>query len=110
MQNSARLAASIPAEYRDLAKRLQEGVLRQLSVGEAARDELLAERRGVPTESRNDWDIATSARPDDVTKLFRRVIPTGVQHGTVTVLMKEGQYEVTTLRGETAYTDGRRPD
>jgi tRNA nucleotidyltransferase (CCA-adding enzyme) len=42
--------------------------------------------------------------------LFRRVIPTGIQHGTVTVLMKQGQYEVTTLRGETTYSDGRRPD
>jgi tRNA nucleotidyltransferase (CCA-adding enzyme) len=110
MQSTARLAASIPAEVRDLANRLQEGGFRSWVVGGCVRDELLAERRGVPTESRNDWDIATSARPDDVTKLFRRVIPTGVQHGTVTVLMKEGQYEVTTLRGETTYTDGRRPD
>jgi tRNA nucleotidyltransferase (CCA-adding enzyme) len=110
MQGTARLAASIPPEVLDLAKRLQEGGFRSWVVGGCVRDELLAERRGVPTESRNDWDIATSARPEDVTKLFRRVIPTGVQHGTVTVLMKEGQYEVTTLRGETTYTDGRRPD
>jgi tRNA nucleotidyltransferase (CCA-adding enzyme) len=110
MQSTARLAASIPPEVLDLAKRLQEGGFRSWVVGGCVRDELLAERRGVPTESRNDWDIATSARPEDVTKLFRRVIPTGVQHGTVTVLMKEGQYEVTTLRGETTYTDGRRPD
>ena len=43
-------------------------------------------------------------------KLFRRVIPTGIQHGTVTVLMSKDQYEVTTLRGETSYSDGRRPD
>ena len=43
-------------------------------------------------------------------KLFRRVIPTGLKHGTVTVLLDSGPYEVTTLRGETTYTDGRRPD
>jgi tRNA nucleotidyltransferase (CCA-adding enzyme) len=110
MQGTARLAASIPPEVRDLANRLSEGGFRSWVVGGCVRDELLAERRGVPTDARNDWDIATSARPEDVMKLFRRVIPTGVQHGTVTVLMKEGQYEVTTLRGETTYTDGRRPD
>jgi tRNA nucleotidyltransferase (CCA-adding enzyme) len=110
MQGTARLAASIPPEVRDLASRLAEGGFRSWVVGGCVRDELLAERRGVPTDARNDWDIATSARPEDVMKAFRRVIPTGVQHGTVTVLMKEGQYEVTTLRGETTYTDGRRPD
>jgi tRNA nucleotidyltransferase (CCA-adding enzyme) len=110
MQSTARLAASVPREVLDLAKRLQEAGFRSWIVGGCVRDELLAERRGTPTSGRNDWDIATSARPEDVTKAFRRVIPTGVQHGTVTVLMKEGQYEVTTLRGETSYTDGRRPD
>ncbi len=110
MQSTARLAASIPHEVRDLAIRLQEGGFRSWVVGGCVRDELLAERRSVPTDTRNDWDIATSARPEDVMKLFRRVIPTGVQHGTVTVLMKEGQYEVTTLRGEAEYTDGRHPD
>jgi tRNA nucleotidyltransferase (CCA-adding enzyme) len=73
------------------------------------RDELIAERSGERLE-RTDWDVATDARPEDVTRLFRRVIPTGIQHGTVTVLMSGGQYEVTTLRGETTYTDGRRPD
>lgn len=110
MQGTARLAASIPREVKDLANRLQEGGFRSWVVGGCVRDELLAERRGAPADARNDWDIATSARPEDVMRLFRRVIPTGIQHGTVTVLMKEGQYEVTTLRGETTYTDGRRPD
>lgn len=58
----------------------------------------------------NDWDVATSARPEDVQRVFRRVIPTGIQHGTVTVVWKNKSYEVTTLRGETTYSDGRRPD
>ena len=75
------------------------------------RDELLAaQHSSQKSEFRGDWDIATSARPEQVQKLFRRVIPTGIQHGTVTVLMKQAGYEVTTLRGETEYTDGRRPD
>lgn len=74
------------------------------------RDELLRAGAEGASAPRGDWDIATSALPEQVTKLFRRVIPTGIQHGTVTVLMRDGQYEVTTLRGETSYTDGRRPD
>ena len=79
-------------------------------VGGCVRDELLREAGDARGSHRGDWDIATSAPPEQVSKLFRRVIPTGIQHGTVTVLMREGQYEVTTLRGETTYSDGRRPD
>jgi tRNA nucleotidyltransferase (CCA-adding enzyme) len=58
----------------------------------------------------NDWDVATTALPAKVQQTFRRVIPTGIDHGTVTVLWRGGAYEVTTLRGEGAYSDGRRPD
>jgi tRNA nucleotidyltransferase (CCA-adding enzyme) len=56
-----------------------------------------------------DWDIATDAVPEQVVKLFRRVIPTGIAHGTVTVLVPGGQVEVTTFRAESEYVDGRRP-
>ena len=110
MQETTRLRSSIPEDVRRLAARLAEGSFRSWAVGGCIRDELLAERRGVPTANRNDWDIATSARPEDVMRLFRRVVPTGVKHGTVTVLLDGNAYEVTTLRGETTYTDGRRPD
>jgi tRNA nucleotidyltransferase (CCA-adding enzyme) len=110
MRDTSRLRASIPADVRHLSARLAEAGHRSWAVGGSIRDELLGELRGVPTEQRNDWDIATSARPEQVMKLFRRVIPTGLKHGTVTVLLDGGQYEVTTLRGETTYTDGRRPD
>ena len=57
-----------------------------------------------------DFDFATDARPKEVSKLFRRVIPTGIKHGTVTVLMKNGTYEITTYRSEGKYLDGRRPE
>src|SRR5205085_3614285 len=57
-----------------------------------------------------DWDVATDARPDELMKIFPRAIPTGLQHGTVTVVLNAKHYEVTTLRGETTYSDGRRPD
>jgi len=57
-----------------------------------------------------DWDIATTATPDVVMGAFRRTVPTGARHGTVTVLIGDAALEVTTLRGEGAYSDGRRPD
>ncbi|WNR42416.1 CCA tRNA nucleotidyltransferase [Paenibacillus roseipurpureus] len=56
-----------------------------------------------------DIDIATSARPEQVIQIFPRTVPTGLQHGTVTVLMPEGTYEVTTFRKEEAYEGFRRP-
>jgi len=58
----------------------------------------------------HDWDIATSAKPNDIARLFHRVIPTGIQHGTVTVMLRGNGYEVTTLRGDGTYSDGRHPD
>lgn len=63
----------------------------------------------LPVRPPGDWDIATSARPDVVQKLFPKVIPTGLEHGTVTVLMNKEPYEVTTFRAEAGYVDGRRP-
>ncbi len=58
----------------------------------------------------HDWDLTTSARPDEVQKLFPNVRLTGIQHGTVTVIMDDMALEVTTYRGEGSYTDGRHPD
>ncbi|OGC23001.1 hypothetical protein A2291_00935 [candidate division WOR-1 bacterium RIFOXYB2_FULL_42_35] len=58
----------------------------------------------------NEWDIATSAHPEEVTKLFKKVVPTGIDYGTVTILLKDGQYEVTTFRSDENYLDGRHPD
>ena len=58
----------------------------------------------------NDYDIATDARPEDVMKIFRRVIPTGIKHGTVTVLIDKNSIEVTTFRKDGKYIDGRRPE
>lgn len=86
-----------------LCEKLREAGERAWVVGGCVRDLL----RGVAVQ---DWDIATSAKPQKVQQVFRRVIPTGIDHGTVTVLWKGGAYEVTTLRGDGVYTDGRRPD
>ncbi len=57
-----------------------------------------------------DYDLATDAKPEQVMRLFKRVIPTGIKHGTVTVLYKSSQFEVTTFRVEGEYSDSRRPD
>lgn len=60
-----------------------------------------------------DWDICTDASPEQVMKIFKKTIPTGLQHGTVTVVLGEGienHFEVTTFRVEGEYTDGRRPE
>lgn len=72
-------------------------------VGGCVRDALLG--RAV-----NDWDVATNARPEVVAGLFEKAIPTGLQHGTVTIIEDGEPIEVTTYRVEGDYTDGRRPD
>lgn len=97
------LRQQIAAPVRDICKELRKAGERAWVVGGCVRDTLRGERV-------NDWDVATSARPEKVQKVFRRVIPTGIDHGTVTVLWKGEAFEVTTLRGEGQYSDGRRPD
>jgi tRNA nucleotidyltransferase (CCA-adding enzyme) len=57
-----------------------------------------------------DWDVTTSALPAQTAALFPKVIPTGMKHGTVTVLVDEEPIEVTTYRADGDYSDGRRPD
>ncbi|WP_018751370.1 CCA tRNA nucleotidyltransferase [Paenibacillus sanguinis] len=71
-------------------------------VGGCVRDELM----GQPV---HDLDIATSAKPDEIIGLFERTVPTGIQHGTITVLMGKHAYEVTTFRKESEYADHRHP-
>ena len=72
-------------------------------VGGAVRDMIMK------TEA-HDWDVATNATPQDVTALFKFVVPTGIEHGTVTVHFKGVEIEVTTFRTESGYSDGRHPD
>ena len=75
------------------------------AVGGCVRDSLLGR---IP----QDWDLCTSARPEQVLALFGegQCIPTGLQHGTVTIKYGGQLYETTTFRTEGAYTDGRHPD
>jgi tRNA nucleotidyltransferase (CCA-adding enzyme) len=107
---TATLKSSLPEQVVALCARLRQQGFRAWVVGGCVRDALLAELEQARASAGGDWDIATDALPEQVKKAFRRVIPTGIEHGTVTVLMDDQAYEVTTLRGETTYSDGRRPD
>lgn len=96
----------VPDNVRAVCATLTSAGHEAVCVGGAVRDALLGREPG-------DWDVATSAAPEDVLKLFRHCIPTGLQHGTVTVVTGRGDdshVEVTTYRGDGEYTDGRRPD
>lgn len=94
---------AVPDSVREVCRVLAQAGHQAVTVGGAVRDALL----GRPV---NDWDVATSARPEQVLKLFKKTIPTGLQHGTVTVIVQREHVEVTTFRGEGAYSDARRPD
>jgi len=94
---------AVPDSVREVCRVLAQAGHQAVTVGGAVRDALLG--REV-----NDWDVATSAHPEQVVKLFRKTIPTGLQHGTVTVIVQREHVEVTTFRGEGAYSDARRPD
>jgi len=86
-----------------LLRRLTDQGYEGYFVGGCVRDELL----GRPI---NDMDIATNATPEQVISLFERTIPTGLEHGTITVLIENEPFEVTTYRTETEYVDHRRPE
>ncbi len=100
MQN-IRLAAGAAA----LLARLHGAGYAAYAVGGCVRDSLLG-------RTPQDWDLCTSARPEQVLALFGegQCIPTGLQHGTVTIKYGGQLYETTTFRTEGAYTDGRHPD
>ncbi len=92
----------VPAPVHEVLAGLTGAGYRAFLVGGCVRDAL----RG---KAPKDFDIATSARPEQVQQVFKKVIPTGIEHGTVTVLLKGEHVEVTTFRVEGEYLDGRRP-
>jgi tRNA nucleotidyltransferase (CCA-adding enzyme) len=92
-----------PRELLEFAKPLLQAGKACYLVGGAVRDYLLGRQV-------NDFDAASDALPEEVARLYKRVIPTGIKHGTVTVLFKGLEIEVTTFRTESGYADGRHPD
>lgn len=95
----------IPKDAECIINRLNEHGYEAYVVGGCVRDSILG-------RTPNDWDICTSATPDKVIEIFadREVIPTGLQHGTVTVVINHTPYECTTFRIDGDYSDSRRPD
>ncbi|ACD22210.1 CCA tRNA nucleotidyltransferase [Clostridium botulinum] len=93
---------NIPNDVRFILDRLKNNGHEAYIVGGCVRDSIL---NNIP----KDWDITTKARPEEVIKLFDKVILTGVKHGTVTVLINSEGYEVTTYRMDGEYEDSRHP-
>lgn len=92
----------VPSEIKDFAKHFEQNGFSLYIVGGAIRDYFL----GI---SNTDYDFCTNALPEQVIKMFKKVVPTGIKHGTVTVLYKGASYEVTTFRSESDYVDSRHP-
>ena len=94
---------ALPDYIEECCARLRENGYRAHPVGGCVRDLLLGRQP-------EDWDVATSARPEQVMALFGHTVATGIRHGTVTVLLEGGKAEVTTFRREEGYADRRHPD
>lgn len=96
---------SLPESVRRALAELEKNGFESYAVGGCVRDCLL---RREP----QDWDLCTAARPEETAAVFagERILPTGVRHGTVTLLTETGPLEITTFRRDGDYTDGRHPD
>ncbi len=92
----------IPAAVEEIIRRLNARGYEAFAVGGCVRDTLLGREPG-------DWDVTTSASPQQVKAVFKRTVDTGIVHGTVTVMKDHVGYEVTTYRIDGEYEDGRHP-
>ncbi len=93
----------IPGQVNDLLKQLEDSGFEAFLVGGCVRDLCL----GRPV---HDWDVTTSAHPEDVMAIFPHTVPTGLRHGTVTVMVEKLPIEVTTYRSDGRYENGRSPE
>ncbi len=92
----------LPRKVEDIIEKIQAAGFEAYAVGGCIRDSILGREP-------DDWDITTSAKPEEVKKLFNRTIDTGIQHGTVTVMLDREGFEVTTYRIDGKYEDSRHP-
>ena len=92
----------LPEKVNMIIKTIQAAGFEAYAVGGCVRDSILGR---IP----DDWDITTSANPQEIKKIFKRTIDTGIQHGTVTVMMDKEGFEVTTYRIDGEYEDSRHP-
>ncbi len=92
----------LPQDVDNIIEKLESAGYEAYAVGGCVRDSILGREP-------DDWDITTSATPSQIKEIFRRTVDTGIQHGTVTVLMHGTGYEVTTYRIDGVYEDARHP-
>lgn len=93
----------MPKDVKYIINALEKNGYEAYAVGGCVRDAIIGKEP-------NDWDITTNATPMQVKKLFKHTIDTGIQHGTVTIMIDKVGYEVTTYRIDGKYADGRHPD
>ena len=96
------MTIQMPEKVKYIIETIQAAGFEAYAVGGCVRDSILG-------RTPDDWDITTSAKPEQVKSLFRRTIDTGLQHGTVTVMLEKEGFEVTTYRIDGKYEDGRHP-
>jgi len=92
----------LPEKVKQIITTIQAAGFEAYAVGGCVRDSLLGREP-------DDWDITTSAKPEQIKELFPRTIDTGIQHGTVTVMLQKEGFEVTTYRIDGKYEDSRHP-
>jgi len=92
----------LPCDVKNIIETLEANGYEAFAVGGCVRDTLLLRVPG-------DWDVTTSAKPEEVKALFSHTIDTGIEHGTVTVMINHVGYEVTTYRIDGEYEDARHP-
>ncbi len=102
MTKENKIHIQVPKDVAFILRLLEQEGHEAYAVGGCVRDSLLDRQP-------KDWDITTSALPEQVKAIFHRTIDTGIQHGTVTVMMHHTGYEVTTYRIDGEYKDGRHP-
>ena len=93
----------MPHEVEWIIDKIRSNGYEAFAVGGCVRDTLLGREPG-------DWDITTSAKPEEVKGIFGKTVDTGLQHGTVTIIKNRNGYEVTTYRIDGEYHDGRHPE
>ncbi|MBQ8038787.1 MAG: CCA tRNA nucleotidyltransferase [Lachnospiraceae bacterium] len=92
----------LPEKVNTIIHTIQAAGFEAYAVGGCVRDSILGREP-------DDWDITTSAKPEEIKKLFKRTIDTGIEHGTVTVMFGKEGFEVTTYRIDGEYEDSRHP-
>lgn len=101
--NLEKIFTNIPAPIKEIARILNTEGFQCFLVGGAVRDSIMG---FTPKE----YDIATNAKPEDVQRIFKYTIPTGIKHGTILVILDDMHVEITTFRSDGNYSDGRHPD